>query len=144
MEVSFTDWGSKDRFSIDLLGDECSKSVRVLTVRASNGYVLYTNSVRLQQLAVQPLEYEDVLERTLESIRKSVSGNRTNEIPTFDSIPLDDENFYTGGEDNRENYEKAREADKPVMCVRMGYEHWDCFWYDASKGYVKYLYGFGA
>lgn len=142
--VSFTSWDNQDLFSIDLLGDDCSNSVRVITVRNSSGRVIYTNSVRLQQLSAQPLRYDDVLVRTVEAIRKSISGASTKDIPAYNSPDVDPENYYQGGEENRENYEKARSLDKPVMCVRIGYEYWECFWYDPDLRATNYLYGFGA
>lgn len=142
--VSFTSWEKEDTFSIDLLGDDCAKSIRVITVRDSNNRPIYTNSVRLQQLAAQPLSYDDTLESTLEAIRKSISGKRSSALPEFESPNADPENFYQGGEENRKNYERARAADSPVMCVRFAWEYWECFWYDSQKRSVKYLYGIGA
>lgn len=142
--MAFTDWGASDRFSIDLLGGDCTKAVRVITLRDSAGYPIFTNAVRLQQLAAQPLSYRDVLQETIAFIRNSVDGTRTSSLPAFDVSMLDDENFYQGGLENRENYERARRMDRPVMCVRIGYEYWECFWFDPDARTTKYLYGFGA
>lgn len=142
-EISFLNRNSKDTLELYLLGEDCTKSVVVLLVRAEDDRPLFWDTWPLWNLAVYSLSEAGEFERTFKQLQDLKVTSAT-DIPALDSECFENEYCYLGPYTTPEGYTATRAENIPVLCIPVHYENTRCYVYDQKQHVTILLYGFGA
>lgn len=137
--ISFRSWEATEIATVRILGRTCSDSVVLVTITSSDGYAMFAHAAVMEALTATPtdeLKAEDALS-IADLVWSTLGPGRTSDLQPwkepqeiydlFDEIPLL----------RRDEYEEARQSDRPYICFQDYYEGADCYWVNPKRGIQK-------
>jgi hypothetical protein len=141
--ISFMKWDTRDSLTLELLGDDCTKSVVVLVVRDEHGAPQFWDAWPLWNLSVYSLEEENQVGITFRDLQ-NINVTNSKDIEPYTADFFQDGYFYLGEFMTPEKFKTVRKSNVPVLCIPVHYENTRCYYYDEEEHVTVMLYGFGA
>lgn len=137
--IAFASWEEADKATVRIIGDTCTNATLLTTIEDTHGVIRFSHAAIFHELTSEPtdaLTPKDVQD-VINLVWLMLGPNRTSELlpwkepqefyDLFDEIPLL----------AHDEYEHARSADRPYICVQNYYEGADCYWITPNRGVQK-------
>jgi hypothetical protein len=133
-KIPIKDWATSGLVVASALGDDCYNSIVRIAIKSSDGKVLFSMAAPGRDFGISPTDDKSVLQNAITASLPD-SAIHAAAYPAW----INDEDMPYGTEFSRDAYQKAREKNIPVICVKVPSAPQTCVAYDAATDKMKTL-----
>ena len=133
-KIPIKDWSSSGLVVATAIGDDCYNSIVRISIKSSEGKVLFSMAAPGRDFGISPTVDKVILQK---AIAASLPDSAIH-AAAYPAWTNDDDVPY-GTEFTRESYQKAREKNIPVICVKVPTAPQTCVAYDTATDKMKTL-----
>jgi hypothetical protein len=140
--LPFLSWEEESDVTIKVYGADCDYSVLQLIVHDESRRVYLDEIVRLGAITANR-ETGDDMPRIMKRYWEEIGPSRTSELAPWAPAEEMFEKHYQWSAVEKDDYERARTADAPLICMRIYYETANCYWYDPVARRARHVASYG-
>ena len=133
-KIPIKDWTTSGFVVATAIGDDCYNSIVRIAIKSSEGKVLFSMAAPGRDFGISPAVDKSVLQKAIAASLPD-SAIHAAAYPAW----INDDDMPYGTEFTREAYQKARDKNIPVICVKVPTAPQTCVAYDAATDKMKTL-----